>query len=131
MKHGNACGAKRLAGRPWNGDTSSALRGGQRNLTKPISVTYSAEGGEVFLKGRMRENRTYGSVRGFIVDSEYSSGYEFYRQTLESLAQRVEDVKVEVVKDAVLDIIEKGVRKFIRIMLEIYANMKYPFRRRS
>ena len=41
-------------------------------------------------------------------------------KTLESLAQTVENVKVEVVKDAVLDVIEKGVRKFIRIMLEIY-----------
>ena len=29
-------------------------------------------------------------------------------KTLESLAQIVEDVKVEVVKDAVLDVIEKG-----------------------
>jgi len=29
-------------------------------------------------------------------------------KTLESLAQTVEDVKVEVVKDAVLDVIEKG-----------------------
>jgi len=41
-------------------------------------------------------------------------------KTLESLAQTVEDIKVEVVKDAVLDVIEKGVRKFIRTMLEIY-----------
>jgi len=41
MKQGNACGAKGLAGKPWNGNTSSALRGGQRKTTKPISVTSS------------------------------------------------------------------------------------------
>ena len=46
-------------------------------------------------------------------------------KTLESLAQTVEDVKVEVVKDAVLDVIEKGVRKFIRTMLEIYAKDEF------
>ena len=52
-------------------------------------------------------------------------------KTLESLAQKEEDVKIEVVKDVfkrktidtqeLLDVIEKGVRKFIRTMLEIYA----------
>jgi len=56
-------------------------------------------------------------------------------KTLESLAQTVEDVKVEVVKDVfkrktidtqeLLDVIEKGVRKFIRTMLEIYAKDEF------
>ena len=56
-------------------------------------------------------------------------------KTLESLAQTVEDVKVEVVKDAfkrktidteeLLDVIEEGVRKFIRTMLEIYAKDEF------
>lgn len=70
MKQGNTRGAKGLAGRPWNGDTSSRFRTGYRKLTKPISVTHLSDGEEVFLKSRMRENCKYGSVRGFIVDSE-------------------------------------------------------------
>lgn len=70
MKQCNACGAKGPAGEPWNGDTSSALRGGQREAAKPISVTHLLYGEEVFLKSRMREIRKSGSVRGFIVDSE-------------------------------------------------------------
>ena len=69
-KQGNACGAKGLAGRPCNWDTSSRHRTGIRKLTKPISVTHSSEGEEVFLKSRVRENCTHGSVRGFIVDSK-------------------------------------------------------------
>ena len=68
-KQGNACGAKGLAGRPVEGDTTSRLRTGQRLSTKPKPMTCSLEGKEVFLKSRMRENCKSGSVRGFIVDS--------------------------------------------------------------
>ena len=56
-------------------------------------------------------------------------------KALESLAQTVEDVKAEVVKDVfkrktinteeLLDVIEEGVRKFIRTMLEIYAKDEF------
>jgi len=56
-------------------------------------------------------------------------------KTLESLAQTVEDVKTEVVKDVfkrktinteeLLDVIEEGIRKFIRTMLEIYAKDEF------
>jgi hypothetical protein len=69
-KQGNACGAKGLTRIPRSGDTflRPASRGGKGNVTR--SMTRSTEGEEVFLKSRMRENRTYGSVRGFIVDSE-------------------------------------------------------------
>jgi len=69
-KQGNACGAKGLAGRPMAGDTTSRLRTGQRLSTKPNPVTYSLEGGEVFLKSRVREICKHGSVRGLIVSSD-------------------------------------------------------------
>ena len=65
-------GAKGLAGKPWNGDTSSVLRDGQRESTKPIFVTHLSDGEEVFLKSPevSGEICTSGSVRGFIVNSE-------------------------------------------------------------
>lgn len=56
-------------------------------------------------------------------------------KTLDSLAQTVEDLKVEVVKgvferktidtEELLDVIEKGTRKFIRTVLEIYAKDEF------
>ena len=51
------------------GDTSSALRGGNRKSTKPISVTHSLVGEEVSLKSRMREIFMSGSVRGLVATS--------------------------------------------------------------
>ena len=57
-------------------------------------------------------------------------------QTMENLAQVIEDVKVEVTRDIfkkekttnveeLLDVIEEGVRKFVRTMLEIYAKDEF------
>ncbi len=70
MKQGNACGAKGLAGGPiWDGDTSSAHRGGNGKRTKPKHETHLVQEEEVFLKSRMWENHKSGSVRGLMVDS--------------------------------------------------------------
>ena len=65
LKQGNACGAKGLAGEPRSRDTSSGHRTGQRKSTKLNSMTHSTEGEEVYLKSRMREICTSGSVRGW------------------------------------------------------------------
>jgi len=69
LKQGNACGAKGLAGEPWSRGTSSGHRTGPRKSTKLYSMTYSTEGEEVFLKSRMREICTSGSVRGLVVNA--------------------------------------------------------------
>ena len=42
-------------------------------------------------------------------------------QTKENLSQTVKDVKVEIIKEELLDAIEEGVRKFVRTTLEVYA----------
>jgi len=70
MKQSNVCGAKGFTGRPLEGDTTVSLRPGVQLSTKPNPMTCLTEDREVFLKSRVREICTHGSVRGFIMDSE-------------------------------------------------------------
>jgi len=46
-------------------------------------------------------------------------------QTKENLSQTVKDVKVEIIKEELLDAIEEGVRKFVRTTLEVYAKDEF------
>ena len=46
-------------------------------------------------------------------------------QTKENLSQTVKDVKVEIIKEELLDAIEGGVRKFVRTTLEVYAKDEF------
>ena len=46
-------------------------------------------------------------------------------QTKENFSQTVKDVKVEIIKEELLDAIEEGVRKFVRTTLEVYAKDEF------
>ena len=46
-------------------------------------------------------------------------------QTKENLSQTVKDVKIEIIKEELLDAREEGVRKFVRTTLEVYAKDEF------
>jgi hypothetical protein len=64
----NGNGAKGLSRRPLARETTARRRAGEQWLTE-LKPETSQTAGEVILKSRMRENLTYGSVRGLIVNS--------------------------------------------------------------
>jgi len=72
MKFLNGNGAKGLTAIPLERETSASHRTGEQTLTElnPGPLRIAMEG---ILKSRMRENFTYGSVRGFIVNSAMTS----------------------------------------------------------
>ena len=72
MKFPNGNGAKGLTRRPLERETTARHRTGEQWLTE-LKPKPSLTTGEVMLKSRMRENLTYGSVRGLIVTSEMTS----------------------------------------------------------
>jgi len=67
MKQGNSCGAKGLTDSPRNDSSFQSPMRHQMKLLRVHSGTPATGAG--CLKSRMRENRTYGSVRGLIVGS--------------------------------------------------------------
>ncbi|MBI5555119.1 MAG: hypothetical protein HY920_04635 [Elusimicrobia bacterium] len=71
MKSRNRDGAKGLTRRPMEGDTTARRRTGQQLSTKPKTMTYTNVCKKVFLKSRVREICKHGSVRGFMVSSNY------------------------------------------------------------
>ena len=72
MKFLNGNGAKGLTAIPLERETSASHRTGEQTLPElnPEPLRTAMEG---ILKSRMRENFTYGSVRGFIVNSAITS----------------------------------------------------------
>jgi len=70
MKQGNACGAKGLAGEPWEWGHFLQTQSWVKEVNKTNFHNIPLDGVEVFLKSRKRENRKPGSVRGFVVDSK-------------------------------------------------------------
>jgi len=46
-------------------------------------------------------------------------------QTKENLSQTVKDVKVEIIKEELLDAIEGGVRRFVRTTLEVHTKDEF------
>jgi len=72
-KFRNGNGAKGLTGRMLEGETTARLRAGEQLSTEPNPET-SSMAGDAFLKSRVRENCTHGSVRGFIA-SPYENAF--------------------------------------------------------
>ena len=72
MKFPNGNGAKGLTRRPLERETTARRRTGKQWLTE-LKPETSLTAGKVILKSRMRENFTYGSVRGLIVTPEMTS----------------------------------------------------------
>jgi len=69
MKHGNACGAKGLAGEPWERGHFLQTQSWVKEVNKTNFHNIPLDGVGVFLKSRKRENRKPSSVREFVVDS--------------------------------------------------------------
>ena len=72
MKFPNGNGAKGFTRRPLERETTARRRTGEQGLTE-LKPDTSLIAGEVILKSRMRENFTYGSVRGLIVSPDESN----------------------------------------------------------
>lgn len=70
LKSHNGDGMKELTERSLEEDTTVRLRTGERLSPKPEPKTCSSVDKEDFLKNRMREICTHGSVREFIVNSK-------------------------------------------------------------
>ena len=72
MKFPNGNGAKGFTRIPLERETAARHRAGRQCLTE-LKPDTSLIAGEVILKSRMRENFTYGSVRGLIVSPDESN----------------------------------------------------------